>query len=47
MPEKLLEDNLKTINPSVKVFTVGAVAYGHDQEHLALKLYFESYRADW
>lgn len=46
VPEKLLEDRLREINPAVKVFTVGAGAYGHDQELLALRFYYEHYRAD-
>ncbi len=46
MPERRLEHYLKNYKNNVKVFTVGDMGYGQDQQYLALKKYFEKYRAD-
>src|SRR5262249_19418524 len=46
MPEQFLETYLDQIDPRYRVFTVGSGAYGNDQEYLALKEYFQRYRAD-
>lgn len=47
MPSKRLEFHLNNLGfPEAKVFSVGAAGYGYDQELLALKEYFEKYRAD-
>lgn len=43
MPERRLEYHL---GKGVKVFSIGASGYGQDQELLALREYFEKYRAD-
>ncbi|MGB2713793.1 MAG: hypothetical protein WBC51_06415 [Vicinamibacterales bacterium] len=46
MPEQRLEAHLKSVGRSARVFSVGAGAYGQDQELLALQQYFTKYRAD-
>ncbi len=46
MPEHRLEHYLKNYKNNVKVFTLGDMGYGQDQQYLALKKYFEKYRAD-
>ncbi len=46
MPEQVLENKLKKINGNIKVFSLGSSGYGTDQEYLALKEYFKSFRAD-
>jgi hypothetical protein len=46
MPEQFLETYLDQIDPRYRVFTVGSGGYGTDQEYLALKEYFQRYRAD-
>jgi hypothetical protein len=46
MPEQRLEAHLKSIGRTAKVFSVGAGAYGQDQELLALQQYFTRYRAN-
>ena len=49
MPEKMLQYYLNSYtnwNYNVKVFTVGAGGYGQDQQLLALKEYYRTYRAD-
>jgi hypothetical protein len=46
MPEKRLEHHLKNYLNKVKVFTIGDMGYGQDQQYLALKEYYEKYRAD-
>ena len=48
MPERRLQAHLAAASPGrqVKVFTVGAGGYGTDQEYLALREYFDRYRAD-
>ena len=44
--EKRLEYYLKNYNNKVKVFTVADMGYGQDQQYLALREYYEKYRAD-
>ena len=46
MPERRLEHYLNSTGRRVRVVSVGAGAYGTDQEFLALKEYFKKYRAD-
>ncbi|HST50617.1 MAG TPA: hypothetical protein VLJ61_01300 [Pyrinomonadaceae bacterium] len=46
MPERRLQSYLSSSGRKVKVFSVGASGYGQDQELLALREYFEKYRAD-
>jgi hypothetical protein len=46
MPERRLQSYLSSTGRRVKVFSVGASGYGQDQELLALREYFEKYRAD-
>jgi hypothetical protein len=46
MPEKRLEHYLKNYSSRVKVFTIGDMGYGQDQQYLSLKEYFKKYRAD-
>lgn len=46
MPERRLQSYLNSPGRRVKVFSVGASGYGQDQELLALREYFEKYRAD-
>ena len=46
MPEQFLERYLDQVDARYRVFTVGSIAYGTDQEYLALKEYFRKYRAD-
>lgn len=46
LPETLLENALQAFNPRVRVFTVGAGAYGQDQELLALRMYYKRFHAD-
>ena len=45
-PENRLEYHLKKYNDKVKVFSIADMGYGQDQQYLALKEYFKSYRAD-
>ncbi|RJR14840.1 MAG: hypothetical protein C4581_13235 [Nitrospiraceae bacterium] len=46
MPERLLERYLRKYRDDVKVFTLGDMGYGQDQQYLALKKYYEKHRAD-
>lgn len=46
IPERRLEHFLGTYKHNVKVFTLADMGYGQDQQYLALKKYFERYRAD-
>ncbi len=46
MPEDILQNKLKEKGVPAKVFSLGAGGYGNDQELLALKKYFQNYRAD-
>ena len=46
MPERRLEANLHAAARRIRVFSIGAGAYGQDQELLALQEYFQKYRAD-
>ncbi len=46
MPERRLEHFLQNYRENVKVFTIGDMGYGQDQQYLALKKYFEKHRAD-
>ncbi|BCA54114.1 hypothetical protein W02_12540 [Nitrospira sp. KM1] len=47
MPERRLEHYLATkYGKKVKVFTLGASGYGNDQELLAIREYFQKFRAD-
>lgn len=46
MPERYLEKHLSRRDPRFRVFTLGSSGYGNDQEYLALKEYFKTYRAD-
>jgi hypothetical protein len=48
MPEKLLQDYLNKLikKPCIKVFSLGCDGYGQDQQLLALKEYFENFRAN-
>lgn len=46
MPERRLERFLRNYRENVKVFTIADMGYGQDQQYLALKKYFEKYRAD-
>jgi hypothetical protein len=46
IPERCLERNLQDYRKNVKVFTIADMGYGQDQQYLALKKYFEKYRAD-
>ncbi len=46
MPERRLEQYLKQYRENVKVFTIADMGYGQDQQYLALRQYFEKYRAD-
>jgi len=46
MPERRLENFLRRYRKNVKVFTIADMGYGQDQQYLALKKYFEKYRAD-
>jgi hypothetical protein len=46
MPERRLQLYLGASGRRVKVFSVGASGYGQDQELLALRDYFDKYRAD-
>ncbi|MEM3101637.1 MAG: hypothetical protein QXT99_09855 [Candidatus Nitrosotenuis sp.] len=46
IPERRLEYYFKQAKKNVKVFTIGTAGYGQDQQYLALKEYFKSYRAD-
>ncbi len=45
-PENRLEHYLKNYRNKVTVFTVADTGYGQDQQYLALKEYYEKYRAD-
>ena len=47
MPERRLEHYLKLSGKKVRVFTVGAAGWGQDQQLLAMREYYEKYRADW
>lgn len=46
MPERRLEYYLRSKGKKVSVFSVGAGAYGQDQELLGLEEYFKNYKAD-
>ena len=46
IPERRLEHFLQKFKKNVKVFTLADMGYGQDQQYLALKKYFERYRAD-
>ncbi len=47
MPDQRLQHYLNSqLKKNVKVFTIGASGYGQDQEYLALKRYYKTYRAD-
>src|SRR5690349_7575435 len=46
MPERLLEARLDVPGRRVRVFSLGAGAYGNDQELLVLQEYLQKYRAD-
>ena len=46
MPECRLEEHLRQSDRAVRVFTLGANAYGQDQELFALEEYLQRYRAD-
>lgn len=46
MPERRLQVHLNSDGKKVKVFSLGTSGYGQDQESLALREYFEKYRAD-
>jgi len=46
MPESYLEQHLRERKARFKVFTLGSGGYGNDQEYLALKEYFQTYRAN-
>ena len=46
IPERRLERYLQNYRNNVKVFTIGDMGYGQDQQYLALKKYFEKHRAD-
>jgi len=46
IPERRLEHFLQNYRDNVKVFTIADMGYGHDQQYLALKKYFEKHRAD-
>lgn len=47
MPERRLEHHLGLLSKrSVKVFSVGCIGYGHDQQLLGLEEYLARYRAD-
>jgi len=46
MPERRLQFYLNSTGRRVRVFSIGASGYGQDQELLALREYFEKYRAD-
>ncbi len=45
-PEEHLEHYLQNYRNKVKVFTIADMGYGHDQQYLALKDYYNKYRAD-
>jgi hypothetical protein len=46
MPERILESHLDIAGRRTRVFSLGAGAYGNDQELLVLQQYFQKYRAD-
>lgn len=46
IPERRLEFFLHKYNKNVKVFTLADMGYGQDQQYLALKKYYEKFRAD-
>ena len=46
MPERRLESYLNASGKRVRVFSVGASGYGQDQELLALRDYFQRFRAN-
>ena len=46
MPERRLQFYLNSLGKRVKVFTLGVGGYGTDQELLALREYYQQYRAD-
>jgi hypothetical protein len=46
MPERALEAHLQIPNRRTRVFSIGAGAYGTDQEYLAIEQYLARYRAD-
>lgn len=46
-PAAILQKELKNISDkNIRIFTIGAAGYGNDQQLLALKEYFKTYRAD-
>jgi len=46
MPERRLQNYLNSSGRKVRVFTVGASGYGQDQELLALREYYQKFRAN-
>jgi hypothetical protein len=44
--ERRLEHHLKNYKNRAKVFSIADMGYGQDQQYLALKEYYEKYRAD-
>lgn len=46
MPERRLQHHLNSKGKGVKVFSVGALGYGQDQQLMALREYFVKFRAD-
>ena len=46
MSEKRLQHYLKNYISKVKVFTIGDMGYGQDQQYLALREYYKKFRAD-
>jgi hypothetical protein len=46
VPERRLEHYLRNHGRSVKVFTIGDMGYGQDQQYLSLREYFKKFRAD-
>jgi hypothetical protein len=46
LPEARLEHHLNRYIQNVRVFTIADMGYGQDQQYLALKEYYEKYRAD-
>jgi hypothetical protein len=46
LPERRLESHLNRYIHNVKVFTIADMGYGQDQQYLALRDYFQKYRAD-
>ena len=46
MPERRLQDYLNSAGRKVRVFTIGASGYGQDQQLLALREYYQKFRAN-